>query len=96
MLNATPVLPSGIHNWGSVISLSKGNISLDLDDATDMDTIEMVSDNPQCVSFGLFMIWFSSITINLGPTFLREGFKKNPKKDLNHFVRKNFNDEKNE
>ena len=30
----------------------------------------MVSDNPQCVSFGLFMIWFSSITINLGPTFL--------------------------
>ena len=80
MLNATPVLPSGIHNWGSVISLSKGNISLDLDDATDMDTIEMVSDNPQCVSFGLFMIWFSSITINLGPTFLREGFKKIKKK----------------
>ena len=61
-----------------------------------MDTIEMVSDNPQCVSFGLFMIWFSSITINLGPTFLREGFKKIKKKVLNHFVRKNFNDEKNE
>lgn len=90
MLNATPVLPSGIHNWGSVISLSKGNISLDLDDATDMDTIEMVSDNPQCVSFGLFMIWFSSITINLGPTFLREGFKKNPKKRPESFCEEKF------
>ena len=90
MLNATPVLPSGIHNWGSVISLSKGNISLDLDDATDMDTIEMVSDNPQCVSFGLFMIWFSSITINLGPTFLREGFKKNPKKSPESFCEEKF------
>ena len=37
----------------------------------DLDTLEMVRDNPQCVAFGLFMIWFSSITINLGPTFLR-------------------------
>ena len=90
MLNATPVLPSGIHNWGSVISLSKGNISLDLDDATDMDTIEMVSDNPQCVSFGLFMIWFSSITINLGPTFLREGFKKKTKKSPESFCEEKF------
>lgn len=24
----------------------------------------------QCVLFGTFMIWFASITINLGPTFL--------------------------
>ena len=24
----------------------------------------------QCVLFGVFMIWFASITINLGPTFL--------------------------
>ena len=31
---------------------------------------EVVRDTPQCVAFGLFMIWFSSITINLGPTFL--------------------------
>ena len=25
---------------------------------------------PQCVAFGVFIIWFSSITLNLGPTFL--------------------------
>ncbi len=29
-------------------------------------------DSPQCVGFGLFMIWFASITVNLGPTFLRQ------------------------
>ena len=25
---------------------------------------------PQCVAFGVFIIWFSSVTLNLGPTFL--------------------------
>ena len=30
----------------------------------------LTGDNYQCVMFALFMIWFSSITINLGPTFL--------------------------
>ena len=50
------------------------------------DTISLLKDSPQCVAFGIFMIWlnsfqqffqfinntfrFSSITINLGPTFL--------------------------
>jgi len=34
------------------------------------DTMSLLKDSPQCVAFGLFMIWFSSITINLGPTFL--------------------------
>ena len=34
------------------------------------DTATMMKDSPQCLAFGLFMIWFSSITINLGPTFL--------------------------
>lgn len=32
-----------------------------------------LTNNPilfQCVVFGTFMIWFASITINLGPTFL--------------------------
>lgn len=32
--------------------------------------IPLLMDSPQCVLFGAFMIWFSSITINLGPTFL--------------------------
>jgi hypothetical protein len=32
----------------------------------------MLQDSPQCVGFGLFMIWFASITVNLGPTFLRQ------------------------
>jgi hypothetical protein len=31
-----------------------------------------MQDSPQCVGFGLFMIWFASITVNLGPTFLRQ------------------------
>ncbi|XP_077288430.1 uncharacterized protein LOC143912864 [Arctopsyche grandis] len=30
----------------------------------------LLMDSPQCVVFGTFMIWFASITINLGPTFL--------------------------
>jgi len=34
------------------------------------ETMSLLKDSPQCVAFGLFMIWFSSITINLGPTFL--------------------------
>ena len=31
----------------------------------------LLKDNSQCVIFALFMIWFASITVNLGPTFLR-------------------------
>ncbi|XP_023322544.1 uncharacterized protein LOC111696958 [Eurytemora carolleeae] len=34
------------------------------------DSLTMFKESPQCVGFGVFMIWFSSITINLGPTFL--------------------------
>ncbi|KAJ8886342.1 hypothetical protein PR048_012553 [Dryococelus australis] len=30
----------------------------------------LLMDSPQCLLFGTFMIWFASITINLGPTFL--------------------------
>jgi len=41
-----------------------------LPDEDSEDAISLLKDSPQCVSFGLFMIWFSSITINLGPTFL--------------------------
>ena len=37
---------------------------------SDLRTIGLLMDSPQCVLFGAFMIWFASITINLGPTFL--------------------------
>jgi len=34
------------------------------------DTRKILKNGPQCVAFGIFIIWFSSITLNLGPTFL--------------------------
>lgn len=37
---------------------------------TELQDVPLLMDSPQCVLFGTFMIWFSSITINLGPTFL--------------------------
>uniref|UniRef100_T1HBM0 G-protein coupled receptors family 1 profile domain-containing protein n=1 Tax=Rhodnius prolixus TaxID=13249 RepID=T1HBM0_RHOPR len=41
------------------------------DDEQDKDLMApLLMDSPQCVLFGTFMIWFASITINLGPTFL--------------------------
>ena len=48
-----------------------------LPDEDSEDTLSLLKDSPQCVSFGLFMIWFSSITINLGPTFLSGGLAAN-------------------
>ncbi|XP_049794570.1 uncharacterized protein LOC126204215 [Schistocerca nitens] len=39
------------------------------DDETEEQS-PLLMDSPQCVLFGTFMIWFASITINLGPTFL--------------------------
>ncbi|KAK9722147.1 hypothetical protein QE152_g19845 [Popillia japonica] len=42
------------------------------DDENDSELTDapLLMDSPQCVLFGTFMIWFASITINLGPTFL--------------------------
>ena len=37
----------------------------------------MLSDNSQCIMFALFMIWFASITVNLGTTFLSGGLAAN-------------------
>ncbi|XP_025832482.1 uncharacterized protein LOC108743025 [Agrilus planipennis] len=43
----------------------------DEDESSSADTAApLLMDSPQCVLFGTFMIWFASITINLGPTFL--------------------------
>ena len=41
------------------------------------DILFLTGDNYQCVMFALFMIWFSSITVNLGPTFLSGGLAAN-------------------
>ncbi|GFR07332.1 g_PROTEIN_RECEP_F1_2 domain-containing protein [Trichonephila clavata] len=37
-------------------------------DVTASSTVSL--DSPQCIIFGLFIIWFASFTINLGPTLL--------------------------
>ena len=34
------------------------------------DSLKILRQGPQCVAFGVFIIWFSSVTLNLGPTFL--------------------------
>ncbi|XP_045137277.1 uncharacterized protein LOC123519824 isoform X1 [Portunus trituberculatus] len=41
-----------------------------LPEDSDQKQMPLVMESPQCVLFGTFMIWFASITINLGPTFL--------------------------
>lgn len=42
----------------------------------------LLLDSAQCVFFGTFMIWFASITINLGPTFLSGALAANA--ETNH------------
>ena len=37
----------------------------------------MLGDGSQCIMFALFMIWFASITVNLGTTFLSGGLAAN-------------------
>lgn len=54
-----------------------------LPDDDDDDAIPMLMDSPQCVVFGMFMIWFASITINLGPTFLSGALAANSESYLN-------------
>lgn len=41
-----------------------------LPEDADQKAMPLMMESPQCVFFGTFMIWFASITINLGPTFL--------------------------
>ncbi|KAK4322528.1 hypothetical protein Pmani_006709 [Petrolisthes manimaculis] len=43
----------------------------------------LLMESPQCVLFGTFMIWFASITINLGPTFLSGALAANIHKEHN-------------
>ncbi|XP_023248575.1 uncharacterized protein LOC111644107 [Copidosoma floridanum] len=43
----------------------------------------ILMDSPQCVIFGTFMIWFASITINLGPTFLSGALAANTESGYN-------------
>ncbi|XP_059082425.1 histamine H2 receptor-like isoform X3 [Tigriopus californicus] len=53
------------------------------DDDDGEDALPMLMDSPQCVVFGMFMIWFASITINLGPTFLSGALAANSESYLN-------------
>ncbi|XP_011063591.1 PREDICTED: uncharacterized protein LOC105151527 [Acromyrmex echinatior] len=46
-------------------------------------TAPLLMDSPQCVLFGTFMIWFASITINLGPTFLSGALAANTESSHN-------------
>ena len=47
------------------------------------DTRKILKNGPQCVAFGIFIIWFSSITLNLGPTFLSGALAANSESYLN-------------
>ncbi|XP_050512562.1 uncharacterized protein LOC114343967 isoform X2 [Diabrotica virgifera virgifera] len=57
VLNDSPIFPDDDEAAGEVASAAISDAPL-------------LMDSPQCVLFGTFMIWFASITINLGPTFL--------------------------
>ena len=46
------------------------------EDSTE-DISLLLTDSSQCCLFALFMIWFASITVNLGPTFLSGGLAAN-------------------
>ncbi|XP_023335816.1 uncharacterized protein LOC111707050 isoform X2 [Eurytemora carolleeae] len=48
----------------------------------EQEGIVKIRENSQCVAFGLFMIWFSSITVNLGPTFLSGALAANSEQHL--------------
>ncbi|KYN31152.1 hypothetical protein ALC56_14539 [Trachymyrmex septentrionalis] len=54
----------------------------DGDEEADL-TAPLLMDSPQCVLFGTFMIWFASITINLGPTFLSGALAANAESSHN-------------
>ncbi|GFS69801.1 g_PROTEIN_RECEP_F1_2 domain-containing protein [Nephila pilipes] len=61
VINDAPLLPeqTDVSNGGS-----------DNGYAMNSENNHVVLDSPQCIIFGLFIIWFASFTINLGPTFL--------------------------
>ncbi|CAH0775122.1 unnamed protein product [Bemisia tabaci] len=63
VLNDSPVFPEADSGGGA-------GAGEDPDSDWAMGSGPILMDSPQCVFFGAFMIWFASITINLGPTFL--------------------------
>ncbi|XP_028967028.1 uncharacterized protein LOC100903266 [Galendromus occidentalis] len=42
-----------------------------------IDASQILLESPQCIMFGLFIIWFAAFTINLGPTFLSGALYQN-------------------
>lgn len=65
---------------GEAESGERGRLARRYNSATTVAPLLM--DSPQCVLFGTFMIWFASITINLGPTFLSGALAANS--EVNH------------
>ncbi|KAK2715539.1 uncharacterized protein LOC136039846 isoform X2 [Artemia franciscana] len=66
VLNDTPLLAEDDNPEVASILGVEGNGVKPLEASSN----SALHDAPQCVVFGVFMIWFSAITINLGPTFI--------------------------
>ncbi|KAF0771946.1 G PROTEIN RECEP F1 2 domain-containing protein [Aphis craccivora] len=62
VLNDSPVFPEDDEEDGYQVKTP--NFS------SQVSSVPLLLDSPQCVVFGTFMIWFAAITINLGPTFM--------------------------
>jgi len=79
ILGCTPISSCSILETSFLLLVTASTVNLltivisdspVLPDEDDEDAIPMLMDGPQCVGFGIFVIWFASVTINLGPTFL--------------------------
>ncbi|KAI1301323.1 hypothetical protein HDE_03107 [Halotydeus destructor] len=76
LINDAPIFPEN-EQLGSISAAVSGRLRNDhtwLDVSTQLKMNEGGdSDSPYCIVFGIFIIWFASLTINLGPTFLSGG-----------------------
>ena len=71
VLNDSPVLNDDKpKNDDNKIECDIDEIEYRWDYENEYERTHNVVDSHQCVLFGIFMIWFSSFTIHLGPTFL--------------------------
>ena len=63
------------HKIGLLTTVLNSTPIVPEDSSEDISLLNTVSG--QCCMFALFMIWFASITVNLGPTFLSGGLAAN-------------------
>ncbi|XP_059475849.1 uncharacterized protein LOC132196918 isoform X1 [Neocloeon triangulifer] len=82
VLNDSPVFPGDEQDdeLNEMEASERGRLARRINSAPTVAPLLM--DSPQCVLFGTFMIWFTSITINLGPTFLSGALAANS--EVNH------------